>query len=83
VPGVANWRNMGILCQQPDESRFTMILFKTRPGLTCKTSKLKLECQLDRSRSANLIQRIETAIRAAGPQTVRQRLRRVAEQGAG
>src|SRR5215472_10373332 len=46
-------------------------------------SKLKFKCKLDRARSTNLVERAETAIRAAGSQTVRQRLRRASEQGAG
>src|SRR5262245_18200754 len=46
-------------------------------------SELKLERRLDRARSADLIDRVETAARPAGPQTVRQRLCRAAEQRAG
>src|SRR5262249_44738727 len=46
-------------------------------------SKLKLQRQLDRARSADLIERIEAAAGAARSQTVRQRLRRTAEQGTG
>ena len=37
-------------------------------------SELKLERQLDRPRSADLVERVETAIRAAGPEAVRQSL---------
>ena len=46
-------------------------------------SELKLQRQLDRAWSADLVERIESAIRLAGPQAVRQRLRRAAEQGIG
>src|SRR5262249_50516140 len=46
-------------------------------------SKLKLKRELDRARSANVVERVETAVRAAGPETVRQRLRRAAKEGAG
>ena len=45
--------------------------------------ELELESELDRTRAANLIQRVETAIGATGAQTARQRLRRVAEPGVG
>src|SRR6266567_924195 len=44
-------------------------------------SKLKLKCQLDRAWAANLVERVETAVCAAGSQTVRKRLRRMAEEG--
>ncbi len=42
-------------------------------------SKLKFECQLDRSRSADLVQRIQTAALAAASQVAGQRLRRLPE----
>ena len=42
-------------------------------------SELKLKDQLDRARAANLVERVEPAIRAARSQTVRKRLRRAAE----
>ena len=45
--------------------------------------ELKLQCELDRARSANLIQRVETAAGATGAQAVRQCLRRAAEEGTG
>src|SRR5258708_2656874 len=53
------------------------------PHAVVYLSELKLECQLDRARSADLIERVETTISAAGAQTVRQGLRRAPEQGAG
>src|ERR1700674_4391560 len=56
---------------------------KTDPGSTLACSELKLQRQLDRARPANLVERVKPAIRATGPQAVRQRLRRAAEQGAG
>jgi hypothetical protein len=43
-------------------------------------SKKKLKRQLDRARSTDLIEGIQPAIGAAGPQAVRERLRRDAEQ---
>jgi len=46
-------------------------------------SKLKLKRQLNRARSADLIEGIETATRATSPEAVRQRLRRAAEQRVG
>ena len=52
-------------------------------GLHATCSKLKLKGELDRPRSANLVERVETTIRATGPQTARERLRRIAEQRAG
>src|SRR3954452_17818084 len=45
-------------------------------------SKFKLQRKLNRAWSANLIERIQTTICAAGPQAVRQCLRRLTEQGA-
>ena len=45
-------------------------------------SELKLKSELDRPRSANLVERVETTIRATGPQAAGERLRRVAEQRA-
>ena len=47
------------------------------------TSELKLQRKLNRTRSANLIERIEAPIRASRSQTVRQCLSRAAEQRAG
>jgi hypothetical protein len=47
------------------------------------SSELLLERKLDRARSANLVERVETDVGAARPQAARQRLPRVAEQGAG
>jgi hypothetical protein len=44
---------------------------------------LDLESELDRARAADLVEWVETAIRATRPQAARQRLRRVAERGAG
>lgn len=46
-------------------------------------SEYKFEHQLDRARSANLVERVETTVRAAGDNGVRQGLRRAAEQGTG
>src|SRR5258708_6470126 len=46
-------------------------------------SELKFQRQLDRARPADLIERVESAIGAAGPQTIRQGLRGPAEQGVG
>src|SRR5262245_35229987 len=46
-------------------------------------SKLKLQCELNRARSPHLIQRIESAVRSAGTQTVRQCLRRAAKECVG
>ena len=54
---------------------------KGEPCATC--SKLKLEGELDRPRPANLVERVETTIRATGPQAACQCLCGVAEQGAG
>ena len=48
-----------------------------------QTSELKLQRKLNRTRSANLIERIESAAGAASSQTVGERPRRAAEQGAG
>ena len=47
------------------------------------TSELKLQRKLNRSWSANLIERIQTAICATRTQKVRQRLCRVTEQKTG
>lgn len=49
----------------------------------CQRSELELESELDRARAADLVEGVETAIRATRPQAARQRLCRVAEQGAG
>ena len=46
-------------------------------------SELKLERELDRARAAELVQRVEAAVCAAGAKAARQRLCREAEQGAG
>jgi len=46
-------------------------------------SELEFEGKLDRARAANLIEGVETAIRAAGAQAAREGLRRVAEQRTG
>src|SRR5262245_1392663 len=46
-------------------------------------SKLQLQCELDRAGSADLVERVETATRAAGAQTVRQCLGRAAKQRTG
>src|SRR5262249_21704410 len=48
-----------------------------------KLLELKLERKLDRARSADLVERVETAVRAPGAQTVGQRLSRAAEHRAG
>ena len=40
---------------------------------------MKLEGELDRARAADLVERTETAIRAAGAETARQRLRGAAK----
>jgi len=45
--------------------------------------KLKFEGQLHGAGAADLVERVEAAIGTAGAQAVCQRLRRVAEQGAG
>src|SRR5215469_4381138 len=45
-------------------------------------SKREPQGELDRARTANLVQRIETAVCAARTQTARQRLRRMAEERA-
>jgi len=45
------------------------------------TSRLQLQRQLDRARAADLIERVEAALRAAGTQEARQRLRRAANSG--
>ena len=47
------------------------------------TSELKFERQLDRARAANLVQRVEAAIRETGAQAACQRLRGVTEQRIG
>src|SRR5262245_57307496 len=58
--------------------------FLARPVvLSPACSKLKFERQLDRARSADLVERVESPISATGPQTVRQRLRRPTEERAG
>jgi hypothetical protein len=44
---------------------------------------LELESELDRTWTANLIERAETSIGAAGAQTARQRFRGVAKEGVG
>ena len=46
-------------------------------------SKHELQSQLHGARPTDLIQRVETAVRAAGPEAVRKRLRRAAKQRAG
>ena len=43
-------------------------------------SELKLKGKLDRARSADLVERVETATRTSSPETIRQRLCRAAEQ---
>jgi hypothetical protein len=52
-------------------------------SISMACSKLKLKRQLNRARSADLIEGIETATRATSPEAVRQRLRRAAEQRVG
>ena len=42
-------------------------------------SEYELQCKLDGTRPADLEERIEAAVRAAGPQAVRQGLRRAAK----
>jgi hypothetical protein len=44
---------------------------------------LELAGELDRTRAADLVQRIETAVGAAGVQIARERLRRFAKKAAG
>ena len=44
---------------------------------------MKFKRKLDRARSANLVERVETTIRTTGPETAREGLRRVAEQRIG
>ena len=61
----------------------TPIQGAARHPLSTVFSKLKLKGELHRPRSANLVERIETATRATGPQTAAERLRRVTEQRAG
>ena len=52
------------------------------PGEMCfYNSELQLERELDRARAADLVQRVQAPVGAAGPQTVPQCLRRVAELG--
>ena len=46
-------------------------------------SEHKLQRKLNRSRAADLIQRIEATVRAARAETARERLRRVAEKSIG
>src|SRR6185503_5320776 len=46
-------------------------------------SKLEFQCQLDRAGPADLVERVEAAAAATGAETVRERLRRAAEQGTG
>lgn len=46
-------------------------------------SKLELECELDRTRAADLVKRAEAAVGAAGTEAARQSLRRPAEQRIG
>ena len=43
----------------------------------------ELECELDRARTADLVQRVEAAVGSSNAQGIRQRLRRPAEQRAG
>jgi len=53
---------------------------------SCETTsrlELELESELDRTWTANLIERAETSIGAAGPQAARQRFRGVAKEEAG
>src|SRR5579862_7959178 len=52
-------------------------------GPVRRASELELEGQLDRARSADLVQRVEAAVCAARSQTIRKRLRRAAEQRTG
>jgi hypothetical protein len=47
------------------------------PGGKCTGSEHKFQSQLHRSRSADLIERVEAAVCATRPQTVRQRLCRL------
>ena len=56
---------------------------ETLAGLSSSLLKIETSAPTDRPRSANLVERIETATRATGPQTAAERLRRVAEQRAG
>jgi hypothetical protein len=48
-----------------------------------RRSELELEGELDGTGAADLVERVEAAIRAAGAQAAGQRLRRVAEQRVG
>src|SRR6185503_8430654 len=64
-------------------SRAESSSFNQAAVLQLACSKLQLKRQLDRAWSANLIERVETAISATRPQTARQRLRRASEQRAG
>jgi len=75
------WREHSCL-PRPDFAGFGPVPGVSTPFFPQPHSKLHLQRQLNRPRPANLIQRIKPAIRAAGPQAVRQRLRRVAEQRA-
>ena len=45
--------------------------------------ELKFQGQLDRTGAADLVQRVEAAIRTSGAEAARQCFRRVSEQGAG
>jgi len=70
-------------------SRFYEVVIGAGPGrrLNDRTTKaggehcseMKLEGELDRARAADLVERTETAIRAAGAETARQRLRGAAK----
>lgn len=52
-----------------------LFVAKARQSQHVGCLELKINGQLDRARSANLVERIEAAVRATGSQTARQRLR--------
>ena len=80
------WRNPSVEGAEVSISCLPTILdLAGRRGYRVAIPALKheLQRQLTRTRSANLEQRVKAAVYAAGPETVRQRLRRAAKEGAG
>src|SRR5208337_1373365 len=67
----------------PPERMFVSSASRAHDGPHVRGSELKLERQLDRAWTADLVERIEASVRTAGAEAGRQRLCRLAEQGAG
>ena len=68
-PALPGWSNVWLLALRP-----LRIEASPQPSVPGHSLEYKLERELDRARAADLIERAETAIRATGSQTTRQRL---------